>query len=346
MTYLSKKRSFEVAVDKDLQSWIKACISNKSRPADQDFPQTLFESEGLLPWLAYRLHESGALESLPTVQQEDLRLSLRRWSLMHLDCESELEKVILSAETPGIRFLAFKGHSVSRTLYPNPACRPTSDFDLLIDPGQVKEARAWLADMSYSPLQNYVGTVWLGAQSWSSSEDSGGRFHVDLHWDYSNRMYFRHRLGFEDIWDGSLKVPCGDSMLRVPCRVDDLILACVHLAAFDPGLHIRLIWLLDIYLLMAALSEPDLSDLLERAQAARAVEACLVFGERAAELGETEKVRPVLEALAAVASEQRMKFYDWTLRSRAFDLGAYWLRLPLKEKAVFFGDLIRWVKIR
>ena len=329
-----------------LLAWLKCHLEKGAFSTPDAFPVQIAETEGLLPWLTFRLHESSTLDSLPGDQQKELRHSLRRWSLMHLDSESELERLILSAEQSGIRFMAFKGHSVSRTLYPNPACRPTSDFDLLIDPTQVAAAQAWLTGMSYSPLQDYVGTVWLGAQSWSSSDEGNARFHVDLHWDYTNRMYFRHRLDFEEIWVASREVPCGDSMLHVPCQVDDLILACVHLAAFDPGLHIRLIWLLDIYLLMAGLSESDLPVLLERADRAHAIEACLVFGERAAELGDTELVRPVLEALAAASSERRMKFYDRTLRFRAFDLGAYWLRLPLKEKAAFFGDLLRWIKVR
>jgi hypothetical protein len=69
--------------------------------------------------------------------------------------------------------------------------------------------------------------------------DGNAHFHVDLHWDYSNRMYFRNRLGFAEIWAKSREVACGGAMLRVPCPVDDLVLACVHLAAFDPGVHVR-----------------------------------------------------------------------------------------------------------
>ena len=329
-----------------LQPWIGACLAADFELPGGDFPFDAAASEGVLPWLAYRLYETGALTGLPPALLAELRNALRRWSMMHLDCENELRRLLRSAAERGLRFLAFKGHSVARTLYPNPACRPTSDFDLLIDPEQLEQAQDWLRSMGYAPLQHFVGKVWLGAQSWTFRVDGRSRFHVDLHWDYTNRMYFRHRLSFAEIWSASREVPCGDALLRVPCRVDDLVLACVHLAAFDPGFHIRLNWLLDIYLLMAALDEADLRLLIARAQMAHALEACLAYGEMAAALGDAEGVNPVLEALRVVARPGRMRGYQRTLHWRAWDLACYWVRLPLGDKLRFFGDLVRWAKVR
>ena len=329
-----------------LPAWIAACLGDGFQPPAGAFPLDAAAAEGILPWLAYRLYDSGALDSLPAEQRDELRDALRRWSLMHLDCEGELERLMESASQAGLHFLAFKGHSVSRTLYPNPACRPTSDFDLLINPRQLEPAKAWLSALGYEPVDPFAGTLWLGAQSWSRTIDGTVRFHVDVHWDYTSRMYFRRRLGFEEIWDASLEVPCGETSLRVPCKVDNLLIACVHLAAFDPGIPVRLIWLLDIYLLMAALDEAELAFLLERAEKAHAIEACLVFGEMAAELGPEGSIEPVLDALRGLASERQARAYYRTLRWRALDLGAYWVRLPVKEKLEFFGDLVRWIRVR
>jgi hypothetical protein len=128
--------------------------------------------------------------------------------------------------------------------------------------------------------------------------------------------------------------------------VDDLVLACVHLAAFDPGMQLRLIWLLDIYLLMAALDKADLTFLLERAEKAHAIEACLEFGEMAARLGPEGPIEPVLDALRSQASDQQARAYDRTLRWRAWDLARYWVRLSVKDKFGFFGDLFRWIRVR
>jgi hypothetical protein len=345
----------EAPIEPDqLRAWIAVCLVDEFRLPSCDFPRDSAVAAGILPWLAYRLHESGALTergqskrlTLTPALREELRHALRRCSLMHLDCETELERLILSAAKSGIRFLAFKGHAVARTLYPHPACRTTSDFDLLIDPGQLEQVKSWLTAAGYAPTDPFAGTIWLGAQNWVLAVDGKARFHVDVHWDYSNRMFFRKRLAFSEIWGASQEVACGEATLRVPGKVDNLLFACVHLAAFDPGVHVRLIWLLDIYLLMAALDEADVAFLRKRAAGAAAVEACLAFGEMAAELGDAVAVEPVLEALRGVASERRARFYARTLRSRGFDLVVYWGRLSVREKIIFFGDLIRWVKVR
>ena len=329
-----------------LHAWVAACLADQLHLPDVDLPMQAAADQGVLPWLGWRLHEAGLLPELADAEQEDLRHSLRRWALMHLDCEAELERLAQSAAELGIRFLAFKGHSVARTLYPHPACRPTSDFDLLIDPEQVEPAREWIAGLGYTPLQAFVGTVWLGAQSWASAAAGNARFHADLHWDYSNRMYFRRRLPFATIWAESLAVPCGATTLRVPCPADDLVLACVHLAAHDPGMPVLQRWLLDIRLLMGAVNGPELPLLLERARRAHAVEACLAYGEQAAELGEPEALAPVLSALRAEASPRRWRGYQRTLRWRGWDLACYWARLPIRQKAGFFGDMVRWLRVR
>ncbi len=329
-----------------LQAWVAACLADEFQLPAGAFPLEAAVAEGLRPWLAYHLHESGALDTLPTNQQEELRNALRRWNLMHLDCELELERLAVSARAAGLRLLAFKGHSVSRKLYPHPACRPTSDFDLLIDPSQIALAQDWLTAQDYRPFRPYTGTIWQGAQPWNHFIDGKLRFQVDLHWSYTNRMYFRNRLDFDAIWARSQAVSCGKTELQVPCKVDDLVLACVHLAAFAPGVKVKLIWLLDIYLLMAALDEAELAFLLERAGKAHAIEACLVFGEMAAGLGPEGSIESVLDALKGVANDRRARAYDRTLRWRALDLGAYWVRLPLREKSRFFGDLFRWVRVR
>ena len=76
------------------------------------------------------------------------------------------------------------------------------------------------------------------------------------------------------------------------------------------------------------------------------MEACLVYGEMAAELGDAEQLEPVLEALRGVADDKRWRFYQRTLRNRLVDLVVYWGRLPGKDKILFFGDLGRWLGVR
>ena len=83
-----------------------------------------------------------------------------------------------------------------------------------------------------------------------------------------------------------------------------------------------------------------------RAAQLRAVEACLVFGEAAAGLDDSEQMAPVLEALRGAAKPKLMAEYDRTLGSRRWDLWGYWRRLKGKEKLGFFGDFLRKIRRR
>jgi hypothetical protein len=329
-----------------LKLWIAACLRHDIHLPADDLPLDLAEAEGVLPWLAWRLQEAELLDRLPPAQQQRLRDGLRLWAMMHLDCDAQLERLAQSAQSQGLRFIVFKGHSVARTLYPHPACRPTSDFDLLIERNDVGMAREWLESLGYEPFDPFAGTVWLGQQAWTLTDSGGRRFAVDLHWDYSNRMYFRNRLPFAALWSASQTVPCGGASLRVPSPADDLLLACVHLAAHDRELPVVMRWLLDIYLLMSAVPASDIPDFLGRAGRARAIEACLTFGEQAAALGEPARLEAMLGALREAADERRWQAFERTLRWRAWDLLAFWARLGAGDKLAFFGDMARWVKVR
>jgi hypothetical protein len=255
--------------------------------------------------------------------------------------EQGLEHLLADAERTGVEFVAIKGHALARTLYPNAACRPTSDFDLLVDPGQVTEARRLLAELGYRAFGRYHGNYWLASQTWHFLENGRARYAVDLHWDITNRMYFRNRVDLSELVRQAPRAACGGQFLRVTDKADSLIVACVHLAAFKPGLSVDLRWLLDIRLLLGALGENEIPGFVERALECHAVEACLVFGEAAAKLDESGAMEPVLKALRAAASERRMAEYDRTLRSRGYDLWRYWLRLGRGDKVGLLGDLFR-----
>lgn len=328
-----------------LQDWVRAGLGDHDRLPAVALDTAAAETEAVLPWLAYRLHASSRLGDLPADRQRPVRLALQRFNALHLDCEDELQR-LANAAARGLDWLVFKGHALARTLYPHPACRPTSDFDILVDPAQFDTARAWLAAAGYVPADPFAGTLWLGQQAWHRTEDGRRRFVVDLHWDYTNRMYFRGRLPFAAIWAEARTVACGRATLQVPGPVDDLLFACVHLAALDAGQPLRLGWLLDVYLLMAALDGAAIERFLARADRARAVEACLAFGTLAAGLGPTEAAAPVLQALGQAARPARWRQYRRTVRWRGWDLACYWARLGLRDKARLFGDLRRWLAQR
>ena len=59
-----------------------------------------------------------------------------------------------------------------------------------------------------------------------------------------------------------------------------------------------------------------------------------------------EALAPVLLALRGAASPRRWRGYQRTLRWRGWDLACYWARLPIRQKAGFFGNMVRWLRVR
>ncbi len=345
MSYLQQK----VELDRDrwaiLQPWVSTMLLDNPVFLSKNFPLQAAELEGVLPWLAFELHDAGLLDQLGD-QQKEVRKVLAHCAAAHLYCEWELARLALLADDLGVDFLAIKGHAVARTLYKHTACRPTSDFDILIAPKQIKPAAVWLTSAGYKPYGSYYGIHWLASQVWVPSKQRQIPVTVDLHWDVSNRMYFRHRFDIDELVCNARRVQVGKASIRVPNLFDDTIIACVHLAAMDPGMPVGMRWMLDIRLLMASIPHSQVDEFVTRAAELRTVEACLVFGEAAAGLDESEALVPVLDGLRAVAASKLMAKYDRTLRSRGYDLWDYWWRLKGRKKLGFYGDLMRKLSAR
>jgi len=342
MSFLQQSVELESPRWQALQPWVAALLSDAQKLPRTALPLESATREGVLPWLAHSLHDAGRLQGLGD-QQPEIRKVLNHCAAVHLFGERELSRLAALSRDFDMGFVVFKGHAVARTLYAHPACRPTSDFDLLVAPGQVAAAQDWLKAAGYRPYDPYYGTLWLASQVWVPETAASLAGSLDLHWDVSSRMYFRHRVSIDALIRDAPRVPCGETEIRVPCPIDNLVIACIHLAAMDPGITVDLRWLLDIRLLMAEIAPLKIDNLVERAREWHAAEACLVFGEAAGRLDDSPVVQPVLEALRAAASPRRMAEYDRTLRSRGYDLWRYWLRLGAREKVGLVGDAVRKV---
>jgi hypothetical protein len=316
-----------------VQPWMAALLAERPALPPRDFPLTEAEQEGVLPWLAWRLHEAGLMGAIGEAEGA-ARAVLNRCAAWLMFGEQELERLLDAADRAGVELVAIKGHAVGRTLYPGAPCRPTGDFDFLVAPGQAQAARDMMAREGYRQYHWYIGHYWLACLSFHHIEDGRRKHAMDLHWDITNRMYFRERVDLSAVVQRALEVPCGNRTIRVTDLIDSTIIACVHLAAFSPGTPVQMRWLLDVRLLLEVLSDDEIAVLVERAAAWAAVEACLVFGEAAARLDDAPALQPALDALRAAASEARMAEYDRAMRSRGFDLWSYWRRLPLKGKAM------------
>ncbi|MCX7670614.1 MAG: nucleotidyltransferase family protein, partial [Anaerolineae bacterium] len=111
---------------------------------------TIARREALLPLLCDIVRERNVVP----VEWEDrwrahYASSMKRnWRLL-----AELEDVVVTLTDAGITPILLKGAALTQTVYADPALRPMTDLDLLVQREQVADALRVLAAQGYAPAQ-------------------------------------------------------------------------------------------------------------------------------------------------------------------------------------------------
>lgn len=285
--------------------------------------------ESVVPYVAFELQALGGMERMDEAVRERLRRLLHEQQMVHLASEIELARVVAALGEAGIRALLIKGHAVGRTHYPSPLCRPTYDIDLLVEPERVERALTVLSSLGYAGAEPVPGRLLYASHAVLTAEPDGGfRFNLDLHWDITNRLFFRRRMGFEGLWGSALELEIEGRTVRVPGDIDALVIACVHLGAMDPGETVELRWLLDVYLLARAVEGGAVEAVLARCRETATTEVCAVYCRLADRLADSGAESELTAALGGAADERIVRRYDRTLESRAYDVALFLKRLP------------------
>ena len=159
-------------------------------------------------------------------------------------------------------------------LYPDPALRPTSDLDLLIQKHHLlradeilsrigyrraPDAHSWEFDVTYDQATFYTHDEMLA---------------VDLHWELLSNPIFASvaRIELDGVWKRSVVVKFGGEPVLALCPEDLLIYLALHLAIHHA--YSGLIWQLDIVLLLERYgNELDWNTVVERARQWRVTKA-------------------------------------------------------------------------
>ena len=131
--------------------------------------------QDLGPLWHHALQSYGLLDSLPPASLETLREARMAAAMGYLAQRAALDRLDKLFEEAGIAWVAMKGSHVRECAYTDPALRPASDIDLLIDPADRRRAAGVLIDAGYTahaePANiSHEATFSLGAVD------------VDLHW--------------------------------------------------------------------------------------------------------------------------------------------------------------------
>ena len=187
------------------------------------------------------------------------------WEIRH---KQLLTRLLGAFAKAGITPLLLKGSALAYDLYLAPAARARGDSDLLIAADDLEQARQVLADSGFERGSRELESDELSLQEvWSMTTETNLRHDIDLHWQLLNAPALAGIMQFDDCKANLLRLPKLGPEAVTMSRVWTLLHTCIHRAMhitspyFVDGLTYyggdRLIWVKDIDLLSAALSDSE-----------------------------------------------------------------------------------------
>ncbi len=315
-------------------------------PLGFEAAQRVLSAHGVLPLLYVRLRDDPAWLSLTTGFRVALVEAFQSSAARAFLLENELARIGLAC--PGLALL--KGAALGRTIYGNPAIRPVSDIDLLIDREAVSAAQSTLASLGYQAVgiaaDKRIGP-WVRryrAELPLVADVPGcGRLLVELHWALVEVPYYVERISPPDIWREASAAP-GLPQFLVPRPAVLLAHAAAHLAMHHSR-DLRLLWLVDIDRLArsATMDWGEVLRLAEEWKIGHPLHTCLTVVSRW--LG-TPAPPGVAQALAGLASD-RISVMSWGIGDETG--GRAWRRAMSTLAALQPAQAIRyagWLAMR
>lgn len=190
--------------------------------------------------------------------------------------------------------LVLKGAALAQTHYSIPGMRARSDTDLFIRIEDIERVCDILSRSGFEIIPPVYKSHQFRAVSWQPDQTP---ITLDVHWRISNDPRYARFLGFEEAWSRSVQLG-NVSEARTLCTADALMLACVHRKSSLREGRERLVWLYDIRLLVAKMTEQQMVHFAETAVARGVHDACVEGLLQASSRLKVELSDKVLESLS------------------------------------------------
>ncbi len=234
------------------------------------------------------------------------RAALERFRQYHLartlTLAGDLNGLAAAFAERSIRYVAFKGPTLSLALHGGLAGREYNDLDLIVPPEQVDAAEEVIVSMGYQSPQGdriFRQTFLAPQRQYAFVRDEVDTA-IDLHWAFSG-SHVPFPLAAADAWDDPVALTLGDRAIPVLSTSNLALLLAGH--GTKEG-WAMLKWVSDFARLVDLHPELDWSDLYRRARHRHCGEAILLACSVAQDLLRV----PVPEALVAlVAGSDRVR---------------------------------------
>lgn len=304
-----------------------------SSPLNWEKLPALAEHHGLVPLLFQSA--AGLSRLIPPPQFAALRLRCQQNACRALWFTQELGRILDRIQCAGVEVLAHKGPAMASLLYGDVAQRQFNDLDLLVRPGDVKQAKASLASLGYQCGAEFTAAeerALLQSGYEQVFHSPHGKNLLELQWRILPRFYAVD-FDMEKLFARSTEVQLADRSCRMLSPEDLLLALCVHAAKHG---WTQLSWLRDITQL-AGMSGLDWEYIAKEADRMRirrmlAINFALcrqLFGANAllapstpiSWMGEEQTgalAEEILTALrnSAVRETESLAYFRWTMRLR------------------------------
>ena len=228
--------------------------------------------------------------------------AVRGHAALQLARQARLTRVLDLLAADGVTAIVFKGAHLAYACYPDPALRPYVDVDLLIRPTDVDAARR-VFERAGHRLIPHVSGRFVMSQFHYVDGAVGGPHAYDVHWQIANPVPFRNALPFDELHASAVPLTVFGRNGLGPSLPHALLLACAHRAAHHGGGD-RLIWLMDLRLMLQMATREQIDRFCACADQAGLNAVCYDACARAAELFGDVAVPEPLRSRAAKSLER------------------------------------------
>ena len=209
----------------------------------------------------------------------------------------DLRQVLAALAGRGVEILILKGSALAYDIYEEPELRPRGDTDLLIRPEALPEAREVFTGLGFRETPGSGDEHGVRQAMFTR----GGHTY-DVHWAIANTPVLAGALTFDELFARSIALPRVSPHARGLCRVDALLLACIHRVAHHHDSE-RLIWLCDIALLRDRMTAGEHAEFWRLAAERRIVGICA----RSVDLADDWMSRPPRHRAEEFLTENEMR---------------------------------------
>lgn len=220
---------------------------------------------GLLP-LLFRLLKSQDTVQVPEQISQFLQDQYQTNLLRNRILSQELVTIMDQFESLGIKALAYKGPSLTVSVYGDLGLRHFGDLDVLIDESHVIKASEMLASLGYSRVIPHLSPVkerdFIRTDHEHEFISADQMVHIDLHWRLSTRR-FPAVIKVDELFDQAEDLSFSGGTISIISSQDLLLLLCMH-ASKD--LWRKFVWVCDIDRLVRARQDINWDALIARAR--------------------------------------------------------------------------------